>query len=696
MRLNHRTSVYYSAKVSFQNVFSRLRIVLGGTDRFPSASVCFLVLLMACLSPAVTAQASAVTPQILHSIRQVRTLSLDRARAATPVRLSGQVVLFPGWRNSFFFFDGSYGIVVDRDTAYPALLSGDTIQVQGITIGGKFAPSVVARRVVLTGHRPLPPAKPITMDGLRGGQQDSQWISIRGLVRSAQPRAYLGKDQLALSVDMGGGALISVLLLHYPANAAALLDGASVHINGVCGSLFNTRRQFIDARLYVNSFSDVHIDRRSTNEPFASPTSSLDDLLRFNGKISPRTRVHVQGTITYIKPDVGFYLQQGNQAVFVESDQRAPIHVGDAVQVVGFANPATYSPSIVNASFRSAQAQPPTPVPLVSATSLLTLTDGYVFVPYDSLLIRLQGTLVEIIPSVDEHLLILNVQGTLITAKLALSTYPRSSFPQIGSTIALTGVCTAVTNGMHEAHGTSLLLRSASDIQIVRPAAWWTGTRSWYIVEALMAVLLALLAWIAFIRRQARLHELIVRDPLTGLYNRRGFLLMAERQWEHAIRNNQQMLLFYIDLDHFKQINDTLGHKEGDIALQTTATVFRDCFRKTDVIGRLGGDEFAVTALDSPDTPEASIRKRILQALTTANNNQHQPYSLALSVGVLHCDEQLASVPIEDLLTRADSLMYQQKRASRPRSPASKGSSALHSVVAHRSGQHLASLSRSD
>ena len=101
--------------------------------------------------------------------------------------------------------------------------------------------------------------------------------------------------------------------------------------------------------------------------------------------------------------------------------------------------------------------------------------------------------------------------------------------------------------------------------------------------------------------------------------------------------------------------------------------MLQTCFRKSAVIGRLGGDEFAVLAFDEMDVEEPVIRARIEQSLTQANAQQSANYGVGLSVGTLRCDMSLAHLAIEDLLARADSLMYDQKRLHRHRCPPREG-----------------------
>jgi len=93
---------------------------------------------------------------------------------------------------------------------------------------------------------------------------------------------------------------------------------------------------------------------------------------------------------------------------------------------------------------------------------------------------------------------------------------------------------------------------------------------------------------------QAELHALSVNDELTGLYNRRGFIMLAEQQWLQAKRRNEEFVLLYADVDNLKTINDTLGHVRGDEALKEISSIIKRTFRASDILARIGGDEFTV------------------------------------------------------------------------------------------------------
>jgi len=169
-------------------------------------------------------------------------------------------------------------------------------------------------------------------------------------------------------------------------------------------------------------------------------------------------------------------------------------------------------------------------------------------------------------------------------------------------------------------------------------------------------------------KRSEELRRLALLDELTGLNNRRGFLLLAEHQMSVARRDKKPLALLFIDLNNLKTINDNFGHKDGDRAITDTAAILRETFRESDIAARVGGDEFCVlmtadNELDI-DTPLARLNTNV----ELHNAQGIRPYRLSLSVGKANYDP-LEPVPIEDLMGQADVLMYQEKmtKANRPR-----------------------------
>ena len=164
---------------------------------------------------------------------------------------------------------------------------------------------------------------------------------------------------------------------------------------------------------------------------------------------------------------------------------------------------------------------------------------------------------------------------------------------------------------------------------------------------------------------EEEIRELSFRDPLTALYNRRGFITLAEQQLKGATRVQRKMLLAFLDVDGLKWINDTLGHEAGDKALVDAAEVLRRTFRESDIIARVGGDEFAVLAIEMTDLNPELLPNRLQHTIDAFNTDESKPYRLSLSWGMT-VYEPGTTQSLDQLMSAADALMYAQKKAKYP------------------------------
>jgi diguanylate cyclase (GGDEF)-like protein len=200
----------------------------------------------------------------------------------------------------------------------------------------------------------------------------------------------------------------------------------------------------------------------------------------------------------------------------------------------------------------------------------------------------------------------------------------------------------------------------ASLLRDVRTEAHGTllgGTRNQQVGELLMrAVRCAAKQYML----QAELGNLALTDELTGLYNRRGFMALAERQLKLGRRSGRGMLLFVMDVDRLKHINDSFGHPEGDRALKRTAEVLEQTFRDSDVVARLGGDEFGVLAVEASGHSEATIKARLFECLKS-NCAKESHYQISLSLGLARFDSG-SRTSIGELMAKADQAMYEHKK----------------------------------
>ena len=150
-----------------------------------------------------------------------------------------------------------------------------------------------------------------------------------------------------------------------------------------------------------------------------------------------------------------------------------------------------------------------------------------------------------------------------------------------------------------------------------------------------------------------------ITDGLTGLNNRRGFMIMATGLLKFARRAGYPCCLLYIDMDSLKYLNNTFGHIAGDMALAQFARILTDTFRDSDVMGRMGGDEFVILITDATESDIVSM-KTLLQSNVDTYNRQSE-HQLSFSLGIISVDKD-STITMEALLSQADEAMYLHKQ----------------------------------
>jgi diguanylate cyclase (GGDEF)-like protein len=192
-------------------------------------------------------------------------------------------------------------------------------------------------------------------------------------------------------------------------------------------------------------------------------------------------------------------------------------------------------------------------------------------------------------------------------------------------------------------------------------------TRNYYNPEH-AKILAAFASQASIALKHAHLHQeirnLAIRDPLTGIYNRRGLDQWGLYEIERAERYDSPISAIFFDLDQFKNINDTYGHDVGDSILQQVVTCCKHVIRKIDIFARIGGEEFIILLPETPLSTAIQVAERIRSAVSEypfqAKSNQIQ---VTLSLGIAELNDEVADLPA--LIKTADQYMYQAKRAGR-------------------------------
>jgi diguanylate cyclase (GGDEF)-like protein len=166
---------------------------------------------------------------------------------------------------------------------------------------------------------------------------------------------------------------------------------------------------------------------------------------------------------------------------------------------------------------------------------------------------------------------------------------------------------------------------------------------------------------------QHELERLAQTDSLTGLANRRHFMLLAEKELSRTLRYGGALTVLMVDIDFFKKTNDTYGHSTGDIVLQALAERFRAELRDQDIVGRLGGEEFAIILPQTDAASALEVAERLRLAVETNGVvlPQGLPIRFTVSIGAAVLSD--SNTNIEILLSQADKALYQAKRTGRNR-----------------------------
>jgi diguanylate cyclase (GGDEF)-like protein len=210
---------------------------------------------------------------------------------------------------------------------------------------------------------------------------------------------------------------------------------------------------------------------------------------------------------------------------------------------------------------------------------------------------------------------------------------------------------------------------------LVVPPTDSAGKLFWTTIELSFAapwlVVLTLLAdhALSFWRKREGLILTLSRtDPLTGVHNRRSVMELLESEVARTLRHAPPLAVVILDMDFFKQVNDTWGHPTGDLVLKETARLLRETLRQSDIVGRYGGEEFILVLPDTTQAGSARLaercRNRLAETPVTAMSGE--VIHISASFG-LACNEQSPGLSAEALIKAADQALYQAKHNGRNR-----------------------------
>jgi hypothetical protein len=449
------------------------------------------------------AMAQDTSAEVLHTAAQVRSLTPEQAARHLPVRLTGVATYWELYCR--FLQDETAGIYLLENTNVAAATLGQTVEIEGVTSPGEYAPIIVPSSVKVVGDGTLPAAKPVSVEALLTGQEDSQFVELNGIVRSVKSSG----DPKRYEVDLVmGGERFTAYARQLPVAQEDKLVDSTVKVRGVCSTLFNRQRQLFGFRLLVPRPTDIVVEQPAPPNPFDVRGQSIGSLLRFTPRGSFGHRVKLTGAVVYHEPGSALFIEGEKEGVYCQTRERATLKPGDRVEVLGFPAKGEYTPVLQDAISRKVgQGEAPAPESL-DVDKVLAGT-------HDCRLIQISANLLERTERGRERFLVLESGGFIFNAYLGQDIASGVGFAPMrnGSELLVKGIC-LIERGANwragegwRANSFRLLLPSPADVIVLKAPAWWLQWGFGRVVGVLCLIILVALLWISILHRRIEAHR---------------------------------------------------------------------------------------------------------------------------------------------------------------------------------------------
>lgn len=473
-----------------------------------------------------------ITRHRLTLAREVRALSNEDAHKKIPVILRGVVTwAHPGFAD-LFVQDSSGGVYVwvPANLKESLPLPEREVEITGYTEEGSFAPYVIPTNIRTMGAVLLPPPKSIGLEHALSGVEDAQWVEMEGYLRDLKPEGPLLRAQFGTA----SGDFEALL-----PNASAWTDavGAIVRARGVCGVSVDKNKAISNIFLWIpdNQLPDI-VEPAPVN-PFTVPERALGSLRRFNSISTANRRIKTLGVVTAQKAGHYIVLQEGTDGILALSRQQEALEPGDLVEASGFLGHEGKRLVLREALYRKIGAgKMPAPHPIDDTAA----ADDDV----DSRLVRVEGTLLTVSPSNHETFYTIQTRDRFHKALWAGPNPPRL---QAGSVVQFTGVGQAFLDEYREPGAFLVLLRSASDIVILKKPPLMTAGRALGIAIALGLLSLLAAFWVRSLRQtvQSQTSQIVSQlEHQTRLQAQYRSLIESASDWIYTVDSGGKITSF--------------------------------------------------------------------------------------------------------------------------------------------------------
>ena len=448
--------------------------------------------------------ASAATPGTLTSLGAIRSLTNEQASQGLPVAFESTVTYFCGYSHFMTVQDGDTALFI-RATSNAKLVPGDRIQVRGTTKSG-FRPGVVSSDITLLYHGDVPKPAPATYEEMVRVQRDNEFVTIHGVVHSADLATLPNSDVLSARVLMvvDGGA-IEVHVDTGDEKALKDLLDAEVEVTGIVEGKFDGKWQLTGIGLDVSSLENIKIIHRTGASPWSLPVTPMDKILGGYHVHNLSQRMLIHGVITYYQPGSTVVLQSGDKSLWVSTRTSAPLRIGDQADATGF-------PGVLNGFLILTQGEIrdnliPAPIAPLQATWQQLIRSVHFFD-----LISIQGKVEMEVRESTQDLYVLSVDKRVFSAiyhhpDTSVTQLPPMKHIPLGSRVNVTGICFFVLeNSKPSDHDApfNILLRSPEDISVVANPSWLSIRNLMLLIGLLLAGLVSVGARGWYIERKVR------------------------------------------------------------------------------------------------------------------------------------------------------------------------------------------------
>jgi diguanylate cyclase (GGDEF)-like protein len=436
----------------------------------------------------------ASAPPPITSLHAVHLLSNAEASQALPAAFEATVTYFRSYEKTLFVQDGDSAIYVQATTDLK-LLPGDRVLIKGTT-HDSFRPFVLSSDITLLRHGAIPRPVPATFDELIRAQRDCMLVTVHGVIRSAD--LVLSSDVAATNLQLhtDGGSIDAVVDSSDVGALQGLLD-AEVEVTGAASGRFDGKMQQTGVLLHASSLSDIRILKRAAASPWSLPVTPMDEILMSYHVKNLTRRVRVQGTVTYYQPGSAVVLQNGARSLWIMTQSRSPLKLGDVADATGFPDVHDGFLTLSRGEIQDSHLEAPV-VPQTASWRQLTMSRNV----YDLVSIEGQVEMQVREGSQDEYVLLSD--GQLFSAiyrhppPTSTNAAPLPPMKQIplGSKVRVTGICILESSNPFDAQVPfDILLRSLDDVTIVAKPSWINMRNLISTVGVLLLLVVAVGMW---------------------------------------------------------------------------------------------------------------------------------------------------------------------------------------------------------